>query len=426
MYKILITVWQACSNKKLVIKLCVWIFYIENEIDGDAFVLLTSDSVKSMIKKQGLVLKFEHKFNELKGKNLEQTVLNRTVVSEEESNNDQPSSIESLSKLKNVQQAMSIDVIQEQSKIYGRYKEHAKLSSWQKAVNSAAFVIAQETPDKLYDRSQLKLAAEEKARATYVFKKKSGSRSKFEPAKEMQKRRKMSTSERNEEIASCLSRIRTMTSEITEFERDIDKARVTKRSDESKSKTSSSDYDDAVQKDIRHFLKSSSSNPHHPNAEEKIHGPQSDDTLILSSDEENCGQAKDEDFTDGASVCSSIEGMGSQHSVSKKRMVNSMESPNQLEDKDESEVICDNEKRKRIKFDLENQVENNTKFSEDSDLLIQTQKDGVGFSQVEEDKEVENILGSAKQDPVNVMVENERNNESFASEKVEMEKSPFL
>ena len=79
-------------------------------------------------------------------------------------------------------------MIKEQSKIYGRYKEHAKLSSWKKAVNSAAFVIAQETPDKLYDLSQLKLAAEEKAHATYVFKKKSGSRSKFEPAKEIQKK----------------------------------------------------------------------------------------------------------------------------------------------------------------------------------------------------------------------------------------------
>ena len=146
-----------------------------------------------------------------------------------------------------------------------------------------------------------------------------------------------------------------MTSQITEFERDIDKARVTKdyascsnlhcqqckmikelnslkkrhadlqkkeikhqkymakRSDEGKSKTSSSDYDDAVQKDIRNFLKSSSSIPY-PNAEEKNHGPQSDDTLILSSDEENCGQTKDKDFTDRASVCSSMEDMGATQS----------------------------------------------------------------------------------------------------------------
>ena len=88
-------------------------------------------------------------------------------------------------------------------------------------------------------------------------------------------------------------------------------------------------------------------------------------------------------------------------------------------------MIWDNEKRKRIKFDLENEVESNTEFSEDSDLLIQMQKDGIGFSQVEEDKEVENIL--PKQDPVNVVVENERSNDSScASENVEMEKGPLL
>ena len=97
--------WQACSNKKVVIKLCAWVLYTENEIDGDAFVLLTSDFVKCMIKKQGLVLNFEHMVNELKGKNLEETVSNRNI-SEEESNNDQPSSTDSLSKLKNVQQAI--------------------------------------------------------------------------------------------------------------------------------------------------------------------------------------------------------------------------------------------------------------------------------------------------------------------------------
>ncbi len=76
--------------------------------------------------------------------------------------------------------------------------------------------------------------------------------------------------------------------------------------------------------------------------------------------------------------------------------------------------------RKRIKLDLKNQIESNTEFSEDSGLLIQTQEDNVGLSQSEEDKEVENILGSAKPDPVNVIVEDERNYE------VEVENRPFL
>ncbi len=188
-------------------------------------------------------------------------------------------------------------------------------------MNSAAFLIAQKAPDKLYECSELKLAAEEKARTTYVYKKRSGSRSKFEPAKEIQKRGKMSTSERKEEIAFCSSRIQTMTSRITELERDINRARATKdyvscsnlhgqqrkmikdlnglknklanvqkkeikhqkymakRSDEDKSKTSSSDYGDVVQTDIRHFLQkkegTSSCSITCLNAEEKMHGPQS-------------------------------------------------------------------------------------------------------------------------------------------------------
>ncbi len=198
----------------------------------------------------------------------------------------------------------------------------------------------------------------------------------------------MSTSERKEEIASCSSRIQTMTSRITELERDINRARATKdyvscsnlhgqqrkmnkdlnglknklanlqkkeikhqkymakRSDEDKSKTSSSDYGDVVQKDIRHFLQkkegTSSCSITCLNAEEKMHGPQSDDTMILSSDEENSGQTEDEDWIDTTRVQSWTEDVERPASVSKKGMIDSMGRRNQLEDKDESEAKKEN------------------------------------------------------------------------------------
>lgn len=72
---------------------------------------------------------------------------------------------------------LSVDVIKEKSKIYGKDK-NTPLSSWHQAVNQAAFIIAQKFPDRMYDRGQLKLDAEEEARKTYVFNKSYGSRSK--------------------------------------------------------------------------------------------------------------------------------------------------------------------------------------------------------------------------------------------------------
>jgi hypothetical protein len=179
---------------------------------------------------------------------------------------------------------------------------------------------------------------------------------------------------------------------------------MAKRSDEDRSKTSSSDYGDVVQKDIRHFLQkkegTSSCSITCLNAEEKMHGPQSDDTMILSSDEGNSGQTEDEDWIDTTRVQSWTKDVERPASVSTKGMIDSMGRRNQLEDKDESEEIGDNEERKRIKLDLKNQVESNTEFSEDTGLLIQMQEDNIGLSQSEEDKEVENILGYAKPDPV--------------------------
>ena len=40
--------------------------FIENDIDGDAFVLSTTEVLKTIIRRQGLFLKFEQKFKQLK------------------------------------------------------------------------------------------------------------------------------------------------------------------------------------------------------------------------------------------------------------------------------------------------------------------------------------------------------------------------
>ena len=132
---------------------------LDNEIDGDAFVLLISDSMKSMISKQGLLLKFQHKFNEFHpGSSLTEKVDSNNPVSVEEKiqvAKDRSS--------KSNQQGLSLDVIREGSQIFGRGKSSRSkktISSWQKAVNDAAFRIAQQSPDRMYDRAQLKFDAE--------------------------------------------------------------------------------------------------------------------------------------------------------------------------------------------------------------------------------------------------------------------------
>ncbi len=69
------------------------------------------------------------------------------------------------------------EFVREHSKIFGLKNQSAKLTDWQNAVNASALQLALEHPSLLYDRGTLKLRAEEKARQTYVFKKRTGSRS---------------------------------------------------------------------------------------------------------------------------------------------------------------------------------------------------------------------------------------------------------
>ena len=63
------------------------------------------------------------------------------------------------------------------SKIYGFTNDKAKLNAWRKAVTEAAFELAKEELDLLYNRAKLKTKAEAEARKTYIFKKRTGSHS---------------------------------------------------------------------------------------------------------------------------------------------------------------------------------------------------------------------------------------------------------
>ena len=66
-----------CKNK-FSVKYCG--FCIENEIDGDAFVLLTKDAIKeAMIHKQDLLLKFKKTFGELTEKVEIMSVIRKNV-----------------------------------------------------------------------------------------------------------------------------------------------------------------------------------------------------------------------------------------------------------------------------------------------------------------------------------------------------------
>jgi hypothetical protein len=62
-------------------------------------------------------------------------------------------------------------VVREHLKIFGYRRESAQLTEWQKAVNKSAYEVAKDNPNLLYNRGDLKSLAEEKARETYIFKK---------------------------------------------------------------------------------------------------------------------------------------------------------------------------------------------------------------------------------------------------------------
>ena len=190
---------------------------LENDIDGDAFCLLKDESLKVMIKSQGLLLKFQKIYSQL--------------VSDKESHSCAPEVAEVETDVvvpqvtkKNSSKPLSDDIIQQQCKIYGRNNQNRKLSQWQEAVNHAAYNLVKLSPDKMYDRAVLKTAAEEEARKSYVFQKKSGSRSKYVCDQKVNKRAHMSTNEREEAIKLCTINLQSLTEQSENKRKQIEQA----------------------------------------------------------------------------------------------------------------------------------------------------------------------------------------------------------
>ena len=105
--------------------------------------------------------------------------------------------------------------IKEQSKIYGKGTNN-ELTSWQNAVNNAAYELSKEDQSLLYDRASLKLRAEAKARESYVFRKRSGSRSKLEKGDTQQevKRTKLNSTQRANTMASLTSQLESVKNQV--------------------------------------------------------------------------------------------------------------------------------------------------------------------------------------------------------------------
>jgi hypothetical protein len=192
-----------------------------------------------MIKSQGLLLKFEKKLSLLQSRGVNfdsaSSVINTVDDMPESIGDDMPESIGGdTSESKGLvsrsldSRVLSEGTVREQSKIYGKLRgENAKLTAWQDAVNAAAYKIATRSPDKMYDRSLLKIQAEEEARRTFVFKKKSGSRSKYdisETKQQSEKRKKLSSDERAKEIRTCSLELQCLTAECRNKEKQVAQA----------------------------------------------------------------------------------------------------------------------------------------------------------------------------------------------------------
>ena len=101
--------------------------------------------------------------------------------------------------------------------IFGFNKKNAKLTTWQEAVNNAAFQFTKHDPDLLYNRAELKIKAEAEARKTYVFKKPSGSRSIHVQQENgpKPKRSKTSSDERKEQVSSISIQLELIKNQIS-------------------------------------------------------------------------------------------------------------------------------------------------------------------------------------------------------------------
>ena len=137
---------------------------LENDTDGDAFTLLDKGTIKEIIPTVGMRLKFQNAFDKL----VQIPVINNATEPDPTAN----TTSEQLTKIC-LSNSSNLDesVVREHLKIFGYRRESAQLTEWQKAVNKSAYEVAKDNPNLLYNRGDLKSLAEEKARETYIFKK---------------------------------------------------------------------------------------------------------------------------------------------------------------------------------------------------------------------------------------------------------------
>ena len=188
----------------LVVHLVPFLFLSENDIDGEALQLLDEEAINSMIKSVGLKVKFRKQFYELfpDKREIKEKSINVQAPSPDNPCNDREINIphnEANVDDKESQKGLSSQFIAEKSKIYGLNNPNTHLTDWQKAVNKASYEICLLNNETVYNRAQLKVQAEAKARETYVFKK-GTSRSKLSGEPSL-KKAKLTTSERKEKIS---------------------------------------------------------------------------------------------------------------------------------------------------------------------------------------------------------------------------------
>lgn len=191
--------------------------------------MLNSESIKEIVSAVGLRLKFQSAFANLKptSKTSSETVAIADgvcdVEEEEKVSSGKPATVDSPRTGK-----LDEGFVKEHSKIFGHKNPAAKLTDWQNAVNGSALQLAMEDNTLLYDRGQLKLRAEEKARQTYVFKKKTGSRSTKLDGQANIKRIKISQEERKGKITELSAEIEVIKKQITKKQNIISKANTVK------------------------------------------------------------------------------------------------------------------------------------------------------------------------------------------------------
>ena len=183
--------------------------FTENDVDGDAFLLLEEESMRRMIKSEGLLLKFKKAYANL-GLNTQKQ------IPKEPSKPLKPSP------------TLSEEWLKEHSKIYGRGDNNKTLNNWQTAVNKAAYELALENNTRVYDRADLRMKAESKAREGYVFQKRNGSWSKEVVGDDQQsraKRVKLDSSQRARAMANFSDQLNSLKDQIAETQCHISRSK---------------------------------------------------------------------------------------------------------------------------------------------------------------------------------------------------------